>query len=204
MAAYYVEAILSNQPQGPFRVGGYCSGGLIALEIAQQLKRSGKDVELLALMGTQIISGLVALNQAQWDTEVLAIMSFGGELKMVVSPDKLQQLDSNMRMDHVWEEFCSQSPDDAAQLGQSTFRRLYTVYLANIVACINYVPQPYEGRLVLFEFMERPENFNLHSAWEELCHRPLERHGIPGNHITFMRQPNVKVLAQKLNSCLNR
>ncbi len=38
------------QPEGPYRLGGYSMGGLIALEIAQQLRRAGEEVELLFLL----------------------------------------------------------------------------------------------------------------------------------------------------------
>ena len=37
MAALYVETIRAKQPQGPYYIGGYSFGGLVALEMARQL-----------------------------------------------------------------------------------------------------------------------------------------------------------------------
>jgi amino acid adenylation domain-containing protein len=46
LASIYVEEIRRLQPQGPYRLGGLCVGGLIAYEMAQQLK----EVEYLAIL----------------------------------------------------------------------------------------------------------------------------------------------------------
>lgn len=51
MANYYVEQICTLQPEGPYLIGGFCFGCMVALEIAQQLHRQGKEVALLALVG---------------------------------------------------------------------------------------------------------------------------------------------------------
>jgi amino acid adenylation domain-containing protein len=52
MAAYYLTAIRSIQPEGPYRLVGWSVGGVIALELAQLLRRAGEAVELLALLDT--------------------------------------------------------------------------------------------------------------------------------------------------------
>lgn len=46
MAAHYVEEIRSVQPHGPYLIGGTCTGGLVAYEIAQQLTAQGEAVIL--------------------------------------------------------------------------------------------------------------------------------------------------------------
>ena len=46
MAAHYIEEIRSVQPQGPYLIGGTCTGGLAAYEIAQQLTAAGEEVIL--------------------------------------------------------------------------------------------------------------------------------------------------------------
>ena len=52
MAAQYVDAIRSAQPDGPYRLLGYSAGGVIAFEMAQQLKRAGAQIALLAMIDT--------------------------------------------------------------------------------------------------------------------------------------------------------
>ena len=53
MAAHYVEEILSFQPQGPYHLGGFSLGGMIAYEAARQLRLRGHEVALLALIDTE-------------------------------------------------------------------------------------------------------------------------------------------------------
>ena len=50
LAAAHLEDIRRIQPQGPYRLGGYSLGGLIAFEMAQQLRDAGEVVELLFLL----------------------------------------------------------------------------------------------------------------------------------------------------------
>jgi len=50
MAAHYIREIKTVQPKGPYRLGGYCLGGSIAYEMAQQLKANDDKIELLALI----------------------------------------------------------------------------------------------------------------------------------------------------------
>ena len=49
MAAHYIEEIRSVQPHGPYLIGGTCTGGLAAYEIAQQLTAQGEQVILTVM-----------------------------------------------------------------------------------------------------------------------------------------------------------
>ena len=49
MAAHYIDEIRSVQPQGPYLIGGTCTGGLAAYEIAQQLTAKGEEVILAVI-----------------------------------------------------------------------------------------------------------------------------------------------------------
>jgi acyl carrier protein len=50
LAHDHIERIRSIQPHGPYRIAGFSFGGLVALEIAQQLRRAGDKIELLFLL----------------------------------------------------------------------------------------------------------------------------------------------------------
>ena len=52
MAAAYVDDLRAIQPEGPYFLGGYCFGGLVAFEMAQQLRAQGERIGLLALFET--------------------------------------------------------------------------------------------------------------------------------------------------------
>ncbi len=72
MAQAYVASLRTIQPEGPYQLVGFCGGGLIAFEMAQQLRAQGQEVDLLALiepragpdlfrmLGPRVIGGLVS------------------------------------------------------------------------------------------------------------------------------------------------
>ena len=49
LAAYFATQIREFQPDGPYIIAGYCAGGGIAFELAQQLQRSGATISFVAL-----------------------------------------------------------------------------------------------------------------------------------------------------------
>jgi pimeloyl-ACP methyl ester carboxylesterase len=69
MAAAHIEALRTIQPEGPYLLGGFCNGGLLAYEMARQLQEAGERIDLLALIdpsppirfkAMRTISGLVS------------------------------------------------------------------------------------------------------------------------------------------------
>jgi amino acid adenylation domain-containing protein len=54
MAANYLAAIRAVQPSGPYYLGGYCFGGLVAFEMARILRQQGEQTELLALFSAAL------------------------------------------------------------------------------------------------------------------------------------------------------
>jgi amino acid adenylation domain-containing protein len=49
-ARAYLRGLLASYPNGPFRLGGHCNGGLLAWEIAHQLEQLGRCVQVVALI----------------------------------------------------------------------------------------------------------------------------------------------------------
>ena len=54
MAELYLEHLLKVQPDGPYYLGGYSFGGLVALEMARRLRERGREIALLALVDTYL------------------------------------------------------------------------------------------------------------------------------------------------------
>jgi hypothetical protein len=54
MAAYYIEVMRGEQPEGPFVLGGWSMGGVVAYEMGRQLHAQGHEVSLLALLDAHL------------------------------------------------------------------------------------------------------------------------------------------------------
>ncbi len=52
MARDYVPLVRAVQPTGPYRLGGYCAGGLVAYELARLLRLEGAVVDRLVLLNS--------------------------------------------------------------------------------------------------------------------------------------------------------
>ena len=56
MAELHLEYLRKAQPDGPYYLGGYSFGGLVALEVARRLMEAGQEIGLLALVDTYFAS----------------------------------------------------------------------------------------------------------------------------------------------------
>jgi non-ribosomal peptide synthetase component F/thioesterase domain-containing protein len=66
MAAAHLAALRAVRPNGPYVIGGFCVGGLVAYELAQQLRASGEKVEMLLIIDAapedKVLRGLHSLS----------------------------------------------------------------------------------------------------------------------------------------------
>ncbi|MFJ7526002.1 beta-ketoacyl synthase N-terminal-like domain-containing protein [Streptomyces griseus] len=62
MAEHYTEAIRSVQPEGPYDVGGFCLGGIIAYEVTRLLQARGQEVASLTMVDSPDETGLAKSN----------------------------------------------------------------------------------------------------------------------------------------------
>jgi thioesterase domain-containing protein len=56
IAATHIKAMRAMQPEGPYLLGGWCNGALMAYEIARQLQEAGQKVDLLVLMNSMALN----------------------------------------------------------------------------------------------------------------------------------------------------
>ena len=56
MAADRLQLILNAQPEGPYRLGGKCLGGIVAFEVARLLAAAGKEVEMVVMLDPPTIN----------------------------------------------------------------------------------------------------------------------------------------------------
>jgi thioesterase domain-containing protein len=75
MARLCVPHLLTRQPTGRFRIGGYCMGGLLAWEIAHQLRTANRDVEFVILIDSPSLNGRTAVRAAKRALRLVARLS---------------------------------------------------------------------------------------------------------------------------------
>ncbi|HEX5656153.1 MAG TPA: thioesterase domain-containing protein, partial [Polyangiales bacterium] len=129
----YLDAIRKQQPQGPYRVGGMSFGGLVAYEVAQQLRAAGEEVELLAMFDA-------VLPMTRWQ-----------KLMRLAGMSRRQRVAATMRRLQPYADFLKYQDD--AQLGSIEQRR----QLAYARSARRYLREirPYDGAVTLVVSGER-------------------------------------------------
>src|SRR5262249_29228260 len=214
IATHYLTEIYTVQPHGPYRLGGYCFGGLVALEMANQLQKQGKKVDLLVL-----------LNPASRKTGTSTVVS-SPIWTMVNDLRHLLQLISSVRPSSHWNDVLNRVKGRMSDrmlnlvwsvkrptqkticmicecLGVSIPVSLRSRYILEIYrqALQNYVLRPFQGDMVLFLGQDFPRQLRVH--WSKQCTGSVTVHDVPGDHVGAVEDRNVKVWAVKLASCLD-
>ena len=85
-------------------------------------------------------------------------------------------------------------------------QRFSTLPKVNGFAMSQYRPTVYPGQLVIFRSVNREETFENDEllGWGGLAVGGIEVFDITGTHLEMLYEPNVRVLAEKLRSCLDR
>ncbi|MCB1053920.1 MAG: alpha/beta fold hydrolase, partial [Acidobacteria bacterium] len=205
MAERYLASIRRHQPRGPYHLAGYCVGGLVAYEMARQLRHDGERVGCLAILDTMADERHRDADPRWLDG--VATYFFAGDLGLKISAEELEAEDRERWADLVWERFRERAPEAARRLGEANYRRLYRVFLAIRRAGWAYSPRPYDGRLTLFVPRISSRDDDLESSqlgWRPLALGGVEEHRVPGSHTTMLSSPQVQVLAERLRQCLER
>jgi amino acid adenylation domain-containing protein len=233
MAALYVKEIRTVQPEGPYFLGGYCGGTMIAFEMAQQLHAQGQTVALLALIqaGSPRLTprtppstararahldviGLPGLKRKLFHVRRQArafarqvIGKIGHKVRRSKT-GRMAQWQAEGVLPAVDERRHELDADVAPSVPQTLqvyrqIRRAIATVIAR--ALMEYLPQVYRGKIALFTAEATGGmSRDFRRGWAKLTTGELEDYVVPGNHMTMMRKPHVQTLAAKLRDCLLR
>jgi thioesterase domain-containing protein/SAM-dependent methyltransferase len=204
MAAIYLAELRSAQPEGPYILAGWSMGGSVALEMACQLREAGETVPLLILLDAWVLSPDEREEPEEGDLGVLA----GFARSLGLAPEPLQERAEELRAlprERRLESLLSLADGAGvlpAGVGLSRLESIYRVFEANLAALRRYEPQPCLSRIVLVRAAEHSDERGPDLGWIALARAGLEIHEAPGDHYTFLQEPNVRVLAERLRACL--
>jgi len=202
IAARYLEAIRAFQPHGPYYFAGESFGGVVAFEMAQQLKAAGEEVALVALFDSWIQNKSAKTPMLQRVKQHWQFLVKQGIPYLTQKAQRRSMLIRRGILASLPQSYRKLNADS-----NSVSQALMETIQADIRAKIQqraselYTPQPYSGRVVLFRAMERgafEENANYHMGWGLLAPEDLQIFEVPGDHLSILKEPNVQVLAEKL------
>jgi amino acid adenylation domain-containing protein len=201
MAAYYIQALQTVQPTGPYLLGGWSMGGVVAFEMAQQLHAQGQRMALLALLDGRIPTPDETFPEEDSEAILLVERYFGisfGPMESMAELPKDEQLAFML-------EQAKSAGLVPAELDVAQARRFVELLRSDLRATQNYGLHFYPGRITFFKASETLAGASPDPTmgWNEWASGGVEVHVVPGNHANLMYQPHVEVLAEKLTACLN-
>jgi surfactin family lipopeptide synthetase A len=182
MAACYVQALLDMQPQGPYFLGGWCMGGVIAYEMARQLAESGAIVENLLLID--------------------APMNIHDKSKPLIPATELPRLTAEI-LSHKDQWFPATQANLTTAAEVMAQEMLHRMQLMRTYEASDY-PHP----VTLIKASEKiNDNDTLtpthDNGWEPLL-SDLRIYHAAGNHQTMLKSPHAHALANLLSAIIGQ
>ncbi|MBV9573423.1 MAG: hypothetical protein JOY93_05170 [Acidobacteriales bacterium] len=210
MASLYVKEIQKFRPHGPYLLGGYCMGGTIAFEVAQQLRARGEAVPLLALFDTMnwckvprpsiFNKTLHAVQRLEFHAVNFSHLDFTG--KRTFFREKAQALKSRLP---VWRGMIAGTVSRGSERKRSESDVLANIWRTNDRACMNYRPRAYLGVVTDFRPARQYRIYDKPDAkWEALALRGQETIVLPVYPAGILVEPFVKHLADALTKSIDK
>ena len=203
LATNYIEAIKTVQNQGPFFLGGWSMGGIVAYEMAQRLLEQGQKVSLLIVIDTTSTAYSEKYLKEEMETFLQNIPGLSLSLKnMDFSSDSYSDYLSDEHVRSIL-ELAKKSGFISSDFGLTQVERYFKIFKTNNLAQLSYVQQVYPGKIIFFKASELINDHDPTIGWNDLAKGGIETYDVPGNHFTIMKEPNVLELARRLKDCLD-
>ena len=216
LAARYIREIRAVQPSGPYTLGGACFGGVIAFEMARQLRLQGEEIAGPVLLfdafildteggsGLEVMGSGYAVNRAMQHFEKAAGLGRAQQARYLAGkfvrniPTGFALLGGVFRS--LWHKV--QKSDLSIDLMRTIAMRLKSTSMlekvqqyvgerildASIAMLLRYRPPVFTGPLVL---LKAEKGDDPEPAWRRLAGGGLDVHSMSGVHLDMMEEPAV-------------
>ena len=207
MAAAHLVSLRTFQPEGPYLLGGFCNGGLLAYEMARQLHAQGQKVDLLLLINPSPPTRL-GLTLRKIINHVGSLMRFNQNRQANWF------LGTRHALRHLYRYLHSSNDARLQDFGQllQVDVRLNMIFppvealrkdYVGIFSWLStgYALNHYPGKITFFWASEEP---HLKEEWQKIAEATeVEVHSVPGTHMTCITE-HISVSAQHLSECISK
>lgn len=196
IATAHLKSLRTIQPEGPYLLGGWCNGGLLAYEMARQLLANGQKIDLLILMDPV---------ELVYPARLRLLHSIVGCLGKMMQVGHDKQLDWFLRLRHMY-----RFPKHVRRyLRSSHYRRSKELWrwgrqdypsVYDWIA-MSYAPyELYPGKITFFWSMKEP----FRKGWRKVEEaNEVEIYRLAGVHMTCFTE-YLSDLAEHLRVCLSK
>jgi amino acid adenylation domain-containing protein len=201
IATAHVSTMLALQPSGPYFLGGYCLGAVVAFEMAHQLKDLGHEIGLLAIIDQR---------RSQWRFSVRDLLPavFRASANIAhLFRDQLAPFSALRRIARASGRLLRNGTRsvDVFELNRSLQGSIPGEQY--FPALRSYRPVPLNAPTALFRATEialRSLPLDRTLGWSGVIEGGIEVHKVPGDHLSITTEPLVAHLARTLSDALDR
>lgn len=202
MAAHYLAEMRTIQPRGPYLISGFSMGGVVIYEMAQQSLAAGDPPPLVVFLDAPTPSYF-----EEQDTRLrgklanITQVSFQQGLYQGV-----ERIQRRLTQRYRW-------------IRDETLSRLYLRFNRHLSPALRihrvretnhriaeaYTPQPYAGPVTILRASQQIRRLEPDPTlgWGQYVSGPIQDCEIPGDHETIFQEPNVRVMAETLQACID-
>jgi amino acid adenylation domain-containing protein len=202
MAETYFEAITGAHGSRMPVLGGWSMGALVAFEMGRVYARRRGEMPTVVILDQPAPRPGAALPE----DELAQLVAFSSKVSDLVGEDlgvgrsNLEGLSRDEQAGILLERF------KANQLAPETttvkdFRGFLELMLTHNRITAEYQPAQYSGRVLVVRADDQMSATRVREpdlGWQALCEQPVEVVAVPGNHVSMMRDPNIRLLAERL------
>jgi amino acid adenylation domain-containing protein len=206
MAACYIESILKVNPKGPYALAGFSFGGIVAFEMARQLKEQDKTVSIVALLDTYADSSYYCA--PYWQKKLSRIYDVNYRrldfLMEMLTSWKAFKMRTITKKDYILKTYFGQKDSMTEQ--EALALQEFTVANSMVDKIVNrYHLKPQNFEVDLFRAKDDPV-YKLdptHLGWKKAALGGVTIHNISGRHLDIVAPPNDKILARMIQDILD-
>ncbi|MGB8495404.1 MAG: amino acid adenylation domain-containing protein [Candidatus Acidiferrum sp.] len=212
LASDYIKELRSFQPQGPYYLGGFCLGGLLALEAAQQLTAAGQEVALVVMIQSmppeaRLFKPGTTVFQRWWYRATTRIklemenLSHRGKGYLAERGRRVWDV-GRTRIAIAFDKWTGGKHTDPSQRPMLYVFEALGIELKK--ALEKYVPRAYGGDVLLFRASRQLTGLasDEYLGWKRVLHGNLDVCEIPGRQQNLLVEPSVSQLSKELSSRL--
>jgi thioesterase domain-containing protein len=210
MAARYVQELRTVQRHGPYLIGGWCLGGDVAFEMAQQLQTAGEEVAMLVMVDNPRPEFVAPERAAPlparlWNrTRTRLSMEWSNFVEVSWAHRPAFTVDRISRLAQRTLVSLETLVDRWVRIPHSRAYRLKQLEAAHEKAYEAYHPKHYSGAVTLVRAEHQPFGRAADSAlgWDEYVEGEIEVIEAPGHRVGLLSEPRVRVVAQHIRRAM--
>jgi amino acid adenylation domain-containing protein len=202
MAHDYVNAMRTVQPTGPYLLGGWSMGGLVALEMAHRLRELGEEVALVVLIDSPAPEKLARPDEAEQVSWFMRDIAGTAGKPFSLPAETLRPLSATQRLAFALKQ-AHEAEVVAPDVDQSQIQRLLHVFEADTKAMTHWTPRKVDIPALLLKAADDTVARADATAWRPWV-GSLETRTLAGDHYSLLTPQGVDALAAVLRMSLAR